>query len=853
MSELVGGIHYEVDLDTGKMIQARRKVDRELDELGASGERLQARYTAIAAAISAALSSIAVGAIIGKVIQAQRQFDVMFASLKTMTGGIDQANDAWARLEKFAATTPYSLQQAVDGFVKLKALGLDPSERSMTSFGNTAAAMGKDLTQMIEAVADASTNEFERLKEFGIKAKQQGDNVSLTFRGVTTTIGNNSAEIVEYLTKIGETEFAGAMSERMKTLDGDISNLQDSLDALYRTIAQSGFGDAIAAGVRKATEAIQEASLSIRDGDLTEYFDRLRPLITATEVAVVSLAGALTGRLLVAMAANIAQAYAAATAIGAATVATRGFAAVIATLGGPIGIAVTGLALLALNWDKITGAAKTAAEVSENSAARIAAALAKRPSAATSDLKAQLDDAKKTLAELDKEIAAGSVRSIYGNRPTVMPADQLAKLKAQRDEVAAVVGDITRAMDSLHGGAGRGKVNPALVVPDEPGPPPPPKPTKPTKAGGQQFDGAAYLASLQRDTLDGIARIDAAEKEALRRNAQLLAEKKISAQEAAQAVTLIERNAAQDRLDIQLQRAEDMRAAIEQAGREELVLRQKMDADIAAGRDLATQTIVGGLDPVARIQYEAELKSQALLEAAMRDQANLQLYADARVSLEQQTADRIAQIQRQQQASQDAANSALFTSYSNLFGNVAEVTRQFAGEQSSAFKVLFAASKAFAIAESIIKIQQGIANAAALPFPANLAAMGSVIAATGSIVSTIQGVRYGGGRQYGGPVSANSLYRVNETGRPEMFTAANGAQYMMPTASGKVTAADKLGGPTVLQLQVINQHPTAQVTQRQGSDGNPQLVISEVASQIADHRGPIWSALQSTTNVRSAL
>ena len=35
--------------------------------------------------------------------------------------------------------------------------------------------MGKDLSQMIEAVADATTGEFERLKEFGIKAGKEGD------------------------------------------------------------------------------------------------------------------------------------------------------------------------------------------------------------------------------------------------------------------------------------------------------------------------------------------------------------------------------------------------------------------------------------------------------------------------------------------------------------------------------------------------------------------------------------------------------------------------------------------------------------------------------------------------------
>ena len=64
--------------------------------------------------------------------------------------------------------------------------------------------------------------------------------------------------------------------------------------------------------------------------------------------------------------------------------------------------------------------------------------------------------------------------------------------------------------------------------------------------------------------------------------------------------------------------------------------------------------------------------------------------------------------------------------------------------------------------------------------------------AAAGIVSTISGTSFGGGRQYGGPASAGTLYRVNEGGRPEMFTAANGAQYMMPTADGRVTSAGDL-------------------------------------------------------------
>ena len=81
----------------------------------------------------------------------------------------------------------------------------------MQNYGDTSATLGKDLSQMIEAVADAATGEFERLKEFGIKAKNQGDTISFTFRGVTENVKNNATEIENYLIKLGQVNFDGAM------------------------------------------------------------------------------------------------------------------------------------------------------------------------------------------------------------------------------------------------------------------------------------------------------------------------------------------------------------------------------------------------------------------------------------------------------------------------------------------------------------------------------------------------------------------------------------------------------------------------------------------------------------------
>ena len=243
--------------------QGASAVNRELSSLTDTAK-------SAAAAVGLVVSA---GAAMSKLVQTARQTDVLMASLKTMTGSSEAATAAFGELNKIAAETPYTIDQSVTAFTKLVSLGLDPSKKAIISYGNTASAMGKDLTQMIEAVADASTGEFERLKEFGIKAKQQGDQVSFTFQGVTTTVGKNAAEIEGYLQGLGENQFAGAMANRMATLDGALSNLQDSWDGLFRAVSSAGTGDIIAEQVRMASDALADLTASISSGEALAYIN----------------------------------------------------------------------------------------------------------------------------------------------------------------------------------------------------------------------------------------------------------------------------------------------------------------------------------------------------------------------------------------------------------------------------------------------------------------------------------------------------------------------------------------------------------------------------------------------------
>ena len=81
---------------------------------------------------------------------------------------------------------------------------------------------------------------------------------------------------------------------------------------------------------------------------------------------------------------------------------------------------------------------------------------------------------------------------------------------------------------------------------------------------------------------------------------------------------------------------------------------------------------------------------------------------------------------------------------------------------------------------------------------ASIATYGSAAAvgqsAYAASLLSAKGLAVAGARENGGPVSASSMYRVGEGGKPEIFKASNGSQYMIPGDNGRVISNRDIGG-----------------------------------------------------------
>lgn len=194
---------------------------------------------------------------------------------------------------------------------------------------------------------------------------------------------------------------------------------------------------------------------------------------------------------------------------------------------------------------------------------------------------------------------------------------------------------------------------------------------------------------------------------------------------------------------------------------------------------------------------------------------------------------------------------------SQMFGALADLAKVAGDEQSKTYKAMFAVSKAFSIAESIMAIQTGIAKAAELGWPAMIPALASVVTTTAGVVSTIQGTNFSGAYDNGGQIPAGSVGLVGEFG-PEFVSGP--AQVMGRKQTMDAVRGGGGSGGTVVNF--INQVPNTEVEERRSQDaeGNETIdfiltqVREELRTDIVEGGGDISNALETTyTNLsRSA-
>lgn len=269
----------------------------------------------------------------------------------------------------------------------------------------------------------------------------------------------------------------------------------------------------------------------------------------------------------------------------------------------------------------------------------------------------------------------------------------------------------------------------------------------------------------------------------------------------------------------------------------------KMRQQAEQGKKFAQQEIVANVttpdavtgavqNPTALIDLQEQQKLAALAKYQTTDKKNTQLYEDAKTAIQEQAANARRKIAVDEANAQTEAIGSILGSASQGFDSLASIIENTSGKSSGAYVAMFAAAKAFAIAQSTLSLNTAIMQAMADPTdltPAQKMANYAAIASAGaSLLSNIASVTMSGGRRYGGTVSAGNAYRVNEDGRSEIFQTAGGQQAFIPNQSGKIIPADKVGGGGG-----VVQHITFEINTTGGIDDATMAKMAQMMKQVS--------------------
>lgn len=236
----------------GKIRNSLKRTDKETNTLAASMKKLGVTITGLAGAYLGinALKNAFLG-----ILGTGADFEKFRAQLDQVMGSVEGGAQATQWIKEFTRRTPFELAQVTEGFVKLKAFGIDPMNGTYEALANQAAALGGDqetLNGIILATGQAwakqklQGEEILQLVERGVPvwdllAKSTGKSVT-ELQKLSSAGKLGRKEISGLIQEIGKAS-DGALKGQMSTLNGLVSNVRDQWTQFTATIADSGLQD----------------------------------------------------------------------------------------------------------------------------------------------------------------------------------------------------------------------------------------------------------------------------------------------------------------------------------------------------------------------------------------------------------------------------------------------------------------------------------------------------------------------------------------------------------------------------------------------------------------------------------
>lgn len=268
---IVNNILNMVDLNTKKYSEKLKKMKK---DTARDTKSMSEGFKGIGSAVKALAATVVSVSFANSIKKELMETEKSVAGLIGAFGGLKAARDQFEMLQQAARDTIQPFDQLRAVAMNLKRNGIQATAEQMKTFSQIAYGTGQSLETVGNAFTSALQGRVKSLNQLGIVAKDNGDKLILTYKGVTTTVEKSAEGLDKYFETLGE-ENKGALEYLQGGMTGAINHLDNAWGDFVRGIAESGLGQAIADTIRVGAKALDgiTAWISRNKQSIQRFFD----------------------------------------------------------------------------------------------------------------------------------------------------------------------------------------------------------------------------------------------------------------------------------------------------------------------------------------------------------------------------------------------------------------------------------------------------------------------------------------------------------------------------------------------------------------------------------------------------
>lgn len=245
---------------------AERQADKSARNIERSGEKAKKSWQDVGTAVKSLkglFAGFVTAAFFKEIADVVAGNEKVISSFRAITDNVEQARAVFDTFNNLSRELPQSFDEIRQSVLTLGKSGIMPTTDLIKDLSNIAAGTGKSLTEVSQAVYSATAGQLRGLQQLGIQAEKSGDKIKVSFKGSVTEIANTKQAMLDYVSSISKSDFAGAAESQMRGLTGAIKNVGDAWgDFLYAIggNGNGGLGEVITQAVWVAVDALDGLS-----------------------------------------------------------------------------------------------------------------------------------------------------------------------------------------------------------------------------------------------------------------------------------------------------------------------------------------------------------------------------------------------------------------------------------------------------------------------------------------------------------------------------------------------------------------------------------------------------------------